>query len=131
MGPLGKTSIKVGVHSDKEKQRRIKSRRDLDEISGSEQRNIKGINNHLRVSLRGVKNNMKEAKINFFCKTSDQKEGVNQALMSRPRVPLGYLKLKVSFQGSTLLACMKSFNRHRQEASYRTAGSTSRATLVW
>lgn len=73
---------------------------------------------------------MKEAKINFFCKTSDQKEGVNQALMSRLRVPLGYLKLEVSFQGSTLLACMKSFNRHRQGASYRKAGSTSRATLV-
>ena len=51
---------------------------------------------------------MKEAKINFSCKTSDQKEGVNQALMSRPRVSLGYLNLKVSSKGSTLVACMKS-----------------------
>ena len=71
-------------------------------------KNIKGINNSLKVSLREVKSNVKEAKINFFCKTSDQKEGVNQALMSRPRVSLGYLNLKVSSQGSTLVACMKS-----------------------
>lgn len=73
---------------------------------------------------------MKEAKINFFCKTSDQKEGVNQALMSRPRVSLGYLNLKVSSQGSTLVAYMKSFNRHRQEASCRTACSKSPTRLV-
>ena len=71
-------------------------------------KNIKGINNSLNVSLREVKSNTKEAKINFFCKTSDQKEGVNQALMSRPRVSLGYLNLKVSSQSSTLVACMKS-----------------------
>lgn len=37
-------------------------------------KNIKGINNNLRVSLGGVRNNMKEAEINFFCKTRDQKE---------------------------------------------------------
>lgn len=62
---------------------------------------MKGINNNLSVSLRGVKYNMKEAKTNFFCKASNQKEGVNQALMSRVRVPLGFLNLWVSSEVSS------------------------------
>lgn len=71
---------------------------------------------------------MKEAKINFFCKTSDPKEGVNQALMSRPRVPLGYLNLKVSSQGSALVACMKSLTGTGKKL--QDCLSTSPTTLV-
>ena len=64
-------------------------------------KNIKGINNNLSVSLGGVKYNMKEAKTNLFCKTSNQQESVNPALTNRVRVPLGFLNLE-SFLWSQL-----------------------------
>lgn len=51
----------------------FKSRRNLDEKCGSLQKNIKDINNNLRVSL-GVNNYMTGAKTNLCSKASNPKE---------------------------------------------------------